>query len=98
MPARVKNSSTLSNDALSLIPGWIIGLIFSLMLPRFGALRTDSRVFIQSLLPRIVFISPLWAMYRNGCARLHVGNVLVEKREWTIAMALVKYGLVKSGK
>ena len=30
-------------------------------------------------------ISPLWQSARKGCARLQLGKVLVEKREWTSA-------------
>ena len=57
-----------------------------------------SLVFIQSLFPRMVLISPLWPIILNGWARLQVGKVLVEKRECTRAIALVKYGSVRSGK
>ena len=45
------------------------------------------RARIQLTLPRSVLISPLWQTSRNGCARSHVGNVLVEKRWCTIASA-----------
>ena len=45
------------------------------------------RARIQLTLPRSVLISPLWQIRRNGCARSQVGNVLVEKRWWTIASA-----------
>ena len=96
-PDIVKNSNTLSSEALSLIPACMIGLIF-LMSPRVGDDRTLSRASIHARLPRIVLISPLWASRRNGWARLHVGNVLVLKRECTNAKPLVKYGWVRSGK
>ena len=46
----------------------------------------------------MVFISPLWARTLNGCARLHVGKVLVLNLECTRAMPVVKYGCVRSGK
>jgi hypothetical protein len=32
-------------------------------------------------LPRSVLISPLWHIWRSGCALLHEGNVFVENRE-----------------
>jgi hypothetical protein len=32
----------------------------------------------------------LWAMVRNGWASGQDGNVLVEKREWTIASLVLK--------
>ena len=38
------------------------------------------RARIQFTFPRSVLISPLWHTSRNGCARSHVGKVLVEKR------------------
>ena len=38
---------------------------------------SDSRVFIHARLPCSVLISPLWHSTRNGCARAHVGKVLV---------------------
>ncbi len=43
------------------------------------------RARTQFLLPLTVLISPLWAIMRQGWARSQLGNVLVEKREWTIA-------------
>ena len=46
----------------------------------------------------MVLISPLWPIILNGCARLQVGKVLVEKRECTRAMELVKYLSVRSVK
>ena len=48
-----------------------------------------SRARIRLRLPRTVLISPLCAMYRNGCASGHAGNVLVENRECTMATALL---------
>jgi hypothetical protein len=35
----------------------------------------------------MVLISPLWAIYRKGCASFHFGDVLVENRECTNAKA-----------
>ena len=58
---------------------------------------TLSRASIQPRLPRMVLISPLWAIMRKGWASDQVGKVLVLKREWTIASALVKKGLPRSG-
>ena len=84
-----RNSSTLSSDALSLMPGWMMGKIFSTS-PSPGALRMASRAFIQKRLPRMVLISPLCPSRRNGCAKSHDGKVLVLKRECTSASPLVK--------
>ena len=97
MPLRTKNSTALSSDALSLMPGWMMGDNSS-MFCRLADCKPDSRASIHSRLPLMVFISPLCAIILKGCAKLHVGNVLVEKRECTNAMALVKYGLLKSVK
>ena len=47
----------------------------------------SSRESIRSALPRMVLISPLWRIKRLGWARSQLGLVLVEKREWTMAMA-----------
>ena len=82
-----KNSSALSSDAESLMPGCNIGVSVG---------STLCRACIHERLPRMVLISPLWASKRKGCASDHVGKVLVEKREWTRARPLVKYGLDKS--
>ncbi len=48
-----------------------------------------SRERIRFRFPRTVLISPLWATNRNGCANGHDGNVFVEKRLCTTAIALV---------
>ena len=37
----------------------------------------SSRMLIQFRLPVSVFISPLCASMRKGCAVYHIGNVLV---------------------
>ena len=58
--------------------------------PKAGVDSTLSLASIQPRLPRMVLISPLCASKRNGWARLHVGKVLVLKREWTMASPLVK--------
>ena len=46
----------------------------------------SSRAIIRLMFPRIVLISPLWAMIRFGWALCHDGVVFVENLEWTIAM------------
>ena len=94
-PLMVRNSRTLSRLAESLISGWTIG-VMSPMSPNRPELSTLWRACIQLRLPRMVLISPLWQSIRKGCARLHCGNVFVEKREWTIAIALVNHWLVRS--
>ncbi len=57
-----------------------------------------SRARIQLRLPMTVLISPLWAMNRNGWASGQLGNVLVEKREWTSPMADSTRSSTRSGK
>ena len=57
-----------------------------------------SRAAIQFRLPRMVLISPLWAMNRYGCASGQDGNVLVENRECTSAIALTTRSSDRSGK
>ena len=88
-PDMTRNSSTLSREALSLIPGCMIGRI-SLISPSIGVESTLSRASIHPRLPRMVLISPLCASRRKGCASPHVGKVLVLKRECTNANPLVK--------
>ena len=56
--------------------------------PKISERRLDWRANIQLTLPRSVLISPLCEMYRYGWARAQDGNVFVEKREWTRAIAL----------
>ncbi len=68
------------------------------MLPgRFGVDSSASRAAIQFRFPRIVLISPLWAMMRYGWASGHDGNVFVEKRECTSAIAELTRSSVRSG-
>src|SRR5574344_775791 len=98
IPLLTKNSRTLSSEALSLMPGSTIGEMFLLISPNVSDCRRDSLVLIQSLLPRMVLISPLCPIILKGWARLHVGNVFVENLACTRAMELVKYLLVRSGK
>ena len=91
-------SSTSSKEAESLAPGVQIGKIRS----RSPGIRSDlssaSRARIQLRLPMTVLISPLWAMKRNGCDSGQLGNVLVEKRECTTAIALSTRSSTRSGK
>ncbi len=88
-PLITKNSNTLSKLAESLMLGCTTGEI-SRMSPKVSLDNTDSRALNQRRLPLMVFISPLWARRRNGWAKLHVGKVLVEKRECTSANPEVK--------
>ncbi len=97
-PARCSSSSTSSKFAESEAAGVQTGKSRRMLPGRFGLASSASRACIQFLLPRIVLISPLWAMNRNGCASGQDGKVLVEKRECTRAMALLTRASVRSGK
>ena len=55
---------------------------------RIKGLEAGAERRIQVRFPGTVWISPLWAMYRYGWASGQDGNVLVEKRECTSAIAL----------
>ena len=66
--------------------------------PKSSDASCDSRARIQLTFPRSVLISPLWAIIRYGCASSQLGNVFVEKREWTRASALVIRSSPRSGK
>ena len=57
-----------------------------------------SRACMRLRLPRTVLISPLWATKRNGWASGQDGNVLVENRLCTIAIALMQRSSRRSGK
>ena len=57
-----------------------------------------SRARIQLRLPITVLISPLCATKRYGWASGQDGNVLVEKRECTSAIAEANRSSVRSGK
>ena len=98
LPVRTRNSSTLSSEAESLLPGSITGKTFLRSFPKRSVFRRDSLVCIHSRLPLIVLISPLCARYLKGWARSHVGKVLVLKRECTSAIALVNLSSHRSGK
>ncbi len=71
-------------------------------LVRSPSIRSDSssasRARIRLRLPRTVLISPLCATKRNGCASGHDGNVFVENRLCTNAIALSRRSSVKSRK
>ena len=56
--------------------------------------QAEGQVYLGA---RSVLISPLCAMQRYGCARSQLGNVLVLKRECTIASVHWKSGSVRSG-
>ena len=66
--------------------------------PNSSDASCDSRARIQLTLPRSVLISPLCAISRYGCASSQLGNVFVEKREWTSASALSMRSSTRSGK
>jgi hypothetical protein len=66
--------------------------------PKASETMLASRACIQLMLPRSVLISPLWAMKRYGWARSQLGKVLVEKREWTMPIAVSMSGWLRSGK
>ncbi len=57
-----------------------------------------SRACMRLRLPRTVLISPLCATKRNGWASGQDGNVLVENRLCTIAIALTQRSSRRSGK
>ncbi len=96
-PASVSSSSTLSKVAESDPPGRTIGRIFGRSSPNSSEASCDSRARIQLTLPRSVLISPLWAIIRYGCASSQLGNVFVEKREWTSASADLVRSSCRSG-
>ncbi len=96
-PARCSSSSTSSRVAESDASGVHSGNARDRS-PGIASVRSsDSRACMRLRLPRIVLISPLCAMWRNGCARSQAGNVLVENRECTTARALSVRGSVRSG-
>ena len=87
MPAIIRNSSILSSMAESEPETLTTGSTLSISPSSSREDMVSSRASIRSTLPRIVLISPLWAMRRLGWARSQDGLVLVEKREWTRATA-----------
>ena len=74
------------------------GSTFGRSSPKSSDASCDSRARIQLTLPRSVLISPLCAIMRYGCASSQLGNVFVEKREWTSASALANRSSARSGK
>ena len=63
-PASMSSSSTLSNVAVSELPGGTIGMTFCRSPRNSLEASCDSRARIQLTLPMSVLISPLWAMTR----------------------------------
>ena len=87
-PFIARNSSVLSSIWLSLPSLSTTGSTRRISAPITSERMVSSRAFMRSWLPRIVLISPLCRSIRWGWALLQDGNVLVEKRECTIAMLL----------
>ena len=96
-PARCSNSSTSSKLAESETSGVQIGNSRLMSPGSIPVASSASRAAIQLRLPRMVLISPLCAMIRYGWASGHDGNVLVEKREWTSAIAEATRSSQRSG-
>lgn len=70
----------------------------SCSVPKRSDASWDSRAFIQLRLPLTVLISPLCATKRYGWASGQLGNVFVEKREWTSATVVARRRSERSGK
>ena len=92
----VSNCKTPSKFPESLISSLVTGKSLAVSSPRYGDFSKPSRARIQFLFPRKVLISPLWHIWRSGCALLHEGNVFVLKREWTKARCVWKSSRSKS--
>jgi len=60
----MSSSSTLSNVAVSELPGLTTGRIFFRSAPKSSLCSSDSRARIQLMLPISVLISPLWQITR----------------------------------
>ena len=97
-PPRWSSSSTSSKDAESDAPGVMIGNSRSRSPGIRSESRSASRARIQLRLPMTVLISPLCAMKRNGWESGQLGNVFVENREWTRAIADSIRSSTRSGK
>ncbi len=95
-PLATRKSTRLSSEAESLPPSRMMGLKSPRCSPNASEASSADRERIHPWLPRRVLISPLWAMRRYGCARSHVGNVLVLKRECTSAKRLCTSGSERS--
>ena len=74
----------LSNCPESDIPSSINGLILSISSFQKDDEASTSLAFIHEKFDCIVFISPLWASIRKGCALSHVDDVFVENLWWKI--------------
>ena len=99
LPHMVSNSIILSKQAESDCPAKMIGNNISISsFEKYGDVKPFSLVFNQFRFPCSVLISPLCAIYRNGCANFHEGNVLVAKRECINPNALTILLLLRSGK
>ncbi len=99
-PPRCSSSRTSSKEAESEASGVQIGKIRSRSSrpPKRSETSCDSRATIQLRLPLTVLISPLCATKRYGWASGHDGNVFVENRECTSAIAEAKRRSDRSGK
>ncbi|KFI84105.1 hypothetical protein BPULL_1871 [Bifidobacterium pullorum] len=96
-PARCSSSRHSSKVPESEYPGVAIGSSGSNS-PSSSELRRPSRACSQLRLPWMVLISPLWASRRKGWASGQLGNVLVEKRECTMATRAAIRSSLRSGK
>ena len=97
-PARCSSSSTSSKEAESEAPSVQTGSSRWRSPPKAPVSSSASRARIQLRLPLIVLISPLCAMSRNGWASGQDGNVLVENRLCTSAIAVATRSSCRSGK
>ena len=96
-PLRTSSSTSLSSAPESLLSACTGGSRSSMRAPHTGAARSGSRARIHARLPSSVLISPLWAIRRMGCARLHLGAVLVLNRRCSTANGLMNAGSRRSG-
>ena len=96
-PESISSSATSSKEAESEAPGVQMGKSSSGVSPSSGLFSWDCLARIQLRLPLTVLISPLCAMVRNGWASGQEGNVLVEKREWTMPSLVLNRGSERSG-
>ena len=88
IPLIMRNSRVLSSMAES-DPLWEMTgstLVMSSSENR-SVCMVSSRASILSALPLMVLISPLCTISRLGWALCQLGMVLVENREWTMAIA-----------
>ena len=66
MPENIRNSSALSNMAESEPLAFITGITQSMSFAKISLFMVSSRACMRSILPRIVFISPLCKSTRLG--------------------------------